>query len=72
MESKKDWLKVAYDPARAAPEDFLRVVSEQGFQGKVVAGPTEISASRERERPEGSGRSRSRLAKAPTARGPDA
>jgi hypothetical protein len=36
VDLKNDQLRVRYDPERVTPEQLLKVVDEQGFDGKVV------------------------------------
>jgi copper chaperone CopZ len=36
---KKDLLAVRYDAARVTTAELLRVVSQEGFQPKIIAGP---------------------------------
>jgi len=33
---KNDQLRVHYDPERVTPEQMLKVVDDQGFDGKIV------------------------------------
>jgi hypothetical protein len=39
-----DLLRVHYDPERATPEQMLKVVDEQGFDGKIVSAGSSSSS----------------------------
>jgi copper chaperone CopZ len=36
VDLEKDTLDIAYDPKKVTPEDMLKAVDREGFQGKVV------------------------------------
>jgi hypothetical protein len=44
VDLEKDTLQVRYEPDRVAPAAMLQAVDRQGFQAKVVAGPSPAGA----------------------------
>jgi hypothetical protein len=39
----KDQLAVTYDPKKLAPEDLLKVVRAEGFEGKIIGDPVKVA-----------------------------